>query len=237
MSEQVDETKKQEQYLREITHCFRGIEKPLEVLPKVNSLDELIGLLHEAFRTVDVNMYLVNHLMLTYKSNPSDWQKFAKWNRSKYTRNLVDKGNGKFNLLILCWPQDHGSAIHDHADSHCFMKMLQGELTEIRYEMPKKCLELTDTNADLANDSIISEGDNEHQLIERESIVLKENSVAYINDTIGLHRVENRSHTDGAVSLHLYCPPFDMCSVFPSGSSKKVKCPVTFYSKFGVREH
>lgn len=38
--------------------------------------------------------------------------------------------------MILCWGEGHGSAIHDHADSHCFMKMLKGELAEIRYAWP-----------------------------------------------------------------------------------------------------
>lgn len=55
----------------------------------------------------------------------------------RYTRNLVDDGNGKFNLLILCWGEGHGSPIHDHADSHCFMKILEGSLSEVRFTWPK----------------------------------------------------------------------------------------------------
>lgn len=38
--------------------------------------------------------------------------------------------------MILCWGEGHGSAIHDHADAHCFMKMLKGELQEVRYAWP-----------------------------------------------------------------------------------------------------
>lgn len=49
----------------------------------------------------------------------------------RYTRNLVDEGNGRFNLMVLCWGEGHGSAIHDHADAHCVMKILQGELCEV----------------------------------------------------------------------------------------------------------
>lgn len=56
----------------------------------------------------------------------------------RYTRNLVDDGNGKFNLMILCWGEGHGSAIHDHANSHCFMKMLHGSLQEVRFAWPDK---------------------------------------------------------------------------------------------------
>lgn len=51
---------------------------------------------------------------------------------------MVDNGNGKYNLMTLCWGEGHGSAIHDHANSHCFMKMLQGTLEEVRFDWPKK---------------------------------------------------------------------------------------------------
>lgn len=53
----------------------------------------------------------------------------------RYTRNLVDEGNGRFNLMVLCWGEGHGSAIHDHANAHCIMKILQGELCEVLNEI------------------------------------------------------------------------------------------------------
>lgn len=39
--------------------------------------------------------------------------------------------------MVLCWGEGHGSSIHDHANAHCFMKMLAGDLCEIRFEWPK----------------------------------------------------------------------------------------------------
>lgn len=57
-----------------------------------------------------------------------------------------------------------------------------------------------------------------------------------ISDTLGLHRVENPSHSDGAVSLHLYCPPYSSCSIFNQKTGKQSKCTVEFYSKFGQRQ-
>lgn len=48
----------------------------------------------------------------------------------------MDAGNDKFNLMILCWGEGHGSSVHDHADAHCFMKMLDGALTETRFHWP-----------------------------------------------------------------------------------------------------
>ena len=55
---------------------------------------------------------------------------------ARYTRNLVDEGNGKYNLMILCWGEGHGSSIHDHANADCFVKVLRGELMETRFAWP-----------------------------------------------------------------------------------------------------
>lgn len=54
-------------------------------------------------------------------------------------------------------------------------------------------------------------------------------------DEIGLHRVENPSFTDKAVSLHLYSPPFEECGSFDQRTGHKNVCKVTFYSKYGSR--
>lgn len=54
-------------------------------------------------------------------------------------------------------------------------------------------------------------------------------------DEIGLHRMENPSHTDYAVSLHLYCPPFDKCRSFDERTGKANQCQVTFWSVYGKR--
>ena len=54
-------------------------------------------------------------------------------------------------------------------------------------------------------------------------------------DSIGLHRVENVSHSDTAASLHVYIPAFDMCQSFDQRTGHKRKCQVTFCSKYGQR--
>ncbi|XP_055529258.1 cysteine dioxygenase type 1 isoform X1 [Wyeomyia smithii] len=232
-----DRELQQEKYLRDLTKTFTGIEKPLKNAPKCQTLSELISELHKTFAADHVNIEYVNHLMLSYESNPADWRKFAKFDRFRYTRNLVDEGNGKFNLMILCWNEGHASAIHDHADSHCFMKMLRGSLCEVRYAWPKDATVNEDDKADIANGNSLEE--NEYTSDELEEIsrtTLEKNGVCYINDTLGLHRVENPSHSDVAVSLHLYCPPFDTCSIFNKQTGKRTKCKVTFWSKYGKRE-
>ncbi|TMW42993.1 hypothetical protein DOY81_011927 [Sarcophaga bullata] len=221
----IDTDMDQEKYLRETTQYFRGLEKPLKYGPVIETLTDLITALHHEFSTNYVNIEMVNHIMLSYKSNPKEWQKFAKFDRYKYTRNLVDAGNDKFNLMILCWGEGHGSTIHDHSDSHCFMKMLKGELTETRYSWPEDQAVQEQNKQQESQDAL--------QVLSQRTMGL--NDVAYINDNLGLHRVENPSHSDTAVSLHLYCPPFNTCSMFEKSTGKRMQCTVTFWSKYGQK--
>lgn len=71
----------QEMELRKMTKTFTGIEKPLKNAPVVETLPELVAELHRVFEQDHVNIEYINHLMLSYKSNPSEWKKFAKFDR------------------------------------------------------------------------------------------------------------------------------------------------------------
>lgn len=50
-------------------------------LPTVSSLNDLIEELKLVFVSDSVNIDLVNYLMKSYKSNPIDWKKYAKFDR------------------------------------------------------------------------------------------------------------------------------------------------------------
>lgn len=56
-------------------------------------------------------------------------------------------------------------------------------------------------------------------------------------DSMGLHRVENPSHADNAISLHLYSPPFNTCQIFNQQTGQATKATCTFWSKFGERRN
>ncbi|XP_028176312.1 cysteine dioxygenase type 1 [Ostrinia furnacalis] len=244
------------------------IERPLKVTQEIGGLDKLVEELHKVFTNDYVNIQDVQKLMAGYKSDPKDWRKYAKFDRFRYTRNLVDAGNGAFNIMILCWGPGHASAIHDHADSHCFMKLLSGSLEEVRYDWPstvepevRKVLnrhrateEHLDTkmaalDVSCQNDSCQNFGGkvdrcqcgsqcedySSDQMEEIGRTRLEVNDVCYINDALGLHRMENPSHVDSAVSLHLYCPPFDSCRVFDARTGKPSEVKVTFWSVNGKK--
>ncbi|CAF2121321.1 unnamed protein product [Rotaria magnacalcarata] len=198
------------------------------------SLNELIELLYQAFATNEVNIDYISTIMNNYKPTMGEWKPYIKFQSDRYTRNLVDAGNGKFNLIILCWAESQGSSIHNHADAHCFLKCLQGTLIETKYawptideEKPMHILQRTEVHeGEVAyiNDSI----EKPMHILQRTEV--HEGEVAYINDSIGLHRIENPSHTETAVTLHLYIPPYDHCNIFDERTSRSNEAKVTFYS-------
>lgn len=83
--------------------------------------------------------------------------------------------------MILCWGEAHASAIHDHADSHCFMKMLKGELTEVRYSWPNDITVHTSEDVNIGKDDESAEEYNGDELQETGRSTLEVNGVAYIN--------------------------------------------------------
>ncbi|KAH7135105.1 RmlC-like cupin domain-containing protein [Dendryphion nanum] len=170
----------------------------------------------------DVDENELQALMEEYKSNESDWAKY-KFEKSTlpYTRNLVDKGNGKCNLLILVWTPGKSSPVHDHANAHCIMKVLKGKLTETRYAWPTIHL------------------NNAEQLplaIEKET-TYSTDQVTYMSDKLGLHKISNPDQTEYAVSLHLYTPPNAAvygCHVFSEETGHAKHLPrCTVYSEYG----
>ena len=131
---------------------------------------------------------------------------------------MVDEGNGKYNILLLCWAESQGSSIHDHSNAHCFMKCLDGELTETKFKWPEN-----------------TEEQCEKEMIETAKTTMKKDQVCYINDSIGLHRVENVSHSKAAISLHVYIPPFSESKGFDQKTGLSKVCRITFTSKYGKK--
>ena len=157
----------------------------------------------------EVDVKQLQKLMEDYVSSEKDWEKYAFEDLSRgYTRNLVDEGNGKSNLvsvichvtsphfalestyiecatnygqLILVWTPNKGSPVHDHADAHCLMKILKGTLKETRFDFPRN-------NATAPQ--VIKE------------IVYQQGEVTYMADELGLHKISNPDEGEIAVSLH-----------------------------------
>lgn len=189
------------------------------VVPTPRNLEELVQLIREELgeygldsQHVDVNR--IQRLMANYQSNPQDWRKYAHFDSSKYTRNLVDAGNGSFNLLVLAWGPGQASPIHDHAGSHCVMKILDGQLQESLYDWPNQA----DTPMHCSR-----------------TTTYQPDQVTYMHDKLGLHRVGN-STAANSLSLHLYTPPITHAITFQESTSQPRKAGTcTFYSVHGEK--
>ncbi|KAJ3294960.1 Cysteine dioxygenase [Blyttiomyces sp. JEL0837] len=89
------------------------------------NLQQLIQGLHKELgdKGIDemdkVDVDKIQNLMESYMSNEEDWSKFAHFDKGRYTRNLVDAGNGKFNLMVLCWPETLASLLEESYDHLC----------------------------------------------------------------------------------------------------------------------
>lgn len=168
----------------------------------VHEIREYLGL-SSGINSSDVDTEHLRALMAKYTSNPAEWERYARADLSRnYTRNLVDSVNGKANLvcytppctrqnsmliclqILIVWNPTKGSLIHDHADAHCIMKILEGRLTETIYHMPD------------------SKTPPQRSLQVKKETVYVPDEVAYISDTIGLHRVFNPDPEKFAMSLH-----------------------------------
>ncbi|KGO44289.1 Cysteine dioxygenase type I [Penicillium expansum] len=141
----------------------------------------------------DVDPMEIQLLMEKYVSNSDEWGSYALGDASRtYTRNLIDEGNGKSNLLILVWSPGKGSTIHDHANAHCVMKVLKGKLQEDLYTWPDQ--------------QQVENGQSSPLQLTKQTRY-GENQVTYMSDKLGLHRISNPDQDNFAISLHLYTPP------------------------------
>lgn len=197
-------------------HVNHGVQTPDDLgCPRdpfhclVKSLSDVLGP-SSGINSADVNPQDLINLMSIYTSNENEWREYALADPNRnYTRNLVDKGNGKSNLLIVVWNPGKGSPIHDHADAHCVMKILKGNLIETLYNMP------------IENDQ--EAGTRTPPKVVKET-TYRRNEVTYISDDIGLHKISNPSTTETAVSLHLYTPPHAANFGFNLFDEKTGKC-------------
>ena len=196
-------------------------------IPQATNLKTLMEILEDEFaknKTIEGNVARLTKIMETYKSNAQDWKEYALFDPSRYTRNLVDDGNGKYNLIIQCWGPGQESSIQDHNLGHCIFKVIHGEIRETVYEIPKT-----------QNGSIKA---TDQALLEKKQETWTTHSVSHISNKIGAHRISNKSEIVPAVSIHLYSPPVLECNYYsPKSSRPRLSGKLPLHSKFGELVH
>lgn len=158
----------------------------------------------------------VNVLFSRLDLSLGEWKKYALFDSMKnYTRNLIATDDETFTLLLLCWNENKASPIHDHPCDGCWLRVCEGKIQETRYEI------------DGETDSLQMTSDE----------VFEHHSPAFINDSMGYHKVGNPSSSAPAVTLHLYCPPFSQCKIWlnPNDASHPSNACMCNFSEYGVK--
>ncbi|KAI5967219.1 hypothetical protein KGF57_000434 [Candida theae] len=179
-----------------------NIDKSSSFYKLIMDLKQLLA--GKGLSSEDIDVEKVTELMENYKSSDDDWSHLALHDETRnYSRNGVINLNGNANLLILVWSPGKSSAIHDHANAHCCMKILKGELRESLYDIPEQ---------------------TGQELKCKKETPLYRDQVGYISDKIGLHKITNPLKDEFSVSLHLYTPPYAAlygCSMYEASNGRK----------------
>jgi predicted metal-dependent enzyme (double-stranded beta helix superfamily) len=144
------------------------------------------------------------------------WNRYAHSDPTKnYSRNLIASDNETFTLLMLVWNPGKASPIHDHPCDGCWVRVCEGKIQEARYEIDAETDKL-----EMISDAVI-----------------EDSAPTFMNNYIGYHKVGNPSDTQPAVTLHLYCPPVQKCTIWldPTDASRPSTAIMCNYTEYGVR--
>jgi cysteine dioxygenase len=155
----------------------------------------------------------VAQILGEYARSPDDWSRYALFGGSGYTRNLIARSED-FELLLLCWNPGQKSPIHNHAGQSCWMAVLEGEIGETQYSVPRP-----------GHSGPLTEGGTKS---------LVPGKVAFINDEIALHLIRPLNGLRGA-SLHLYSRPIETCNLYDEQTGSIVTRKMSYDSIRGQR--
>jgi len=155
--------------------------------------------------------------------------------QKNYTRNLIATDDETLTLLLLCWNPGKYSPIHDHPCDGCWMRVCQGRINEVRYNMNKK-----ENNFDGSDEKEKGTGTGtaSSSFTCTMDTTFEQGNMTFIDDDLGYHKVGNPCEDAVAISMHLYSPPFAECKIWmdqmdASSSSTSRMCN---YSEYGERK-
>jgi len=108
---------------------------------------------------------------------------FCQYGEDAYQRNPIDR-NARHELVAICWRHGQATPIHNHGQSQCCVRVLQGAIEEQRYVRDGRGI--TPAAGGLQ--------------------CLTPRAETCFDSPEDFHRLTGR-HPDGSISLHLYVPP------------------------------
>lgn len=137
------------------------------------SLDSLI----DFFKSKEIDSF---DELLKFKdlltNNVINWVSHVKISDEKYTKNILYR-NSDLEIILISWLPGQHTKLHSHPKNGCILKVLEGELNEIKI--------------------------NEKDIIESN---IETGQVSLMHDDLGKHIISNVG-SETAVSLHIYSPP------------------------------
>jgi cysteine dioxygenase len=124
---------------------------------------------------------LLSRLIVT----AGDYQKYLSYEQTYGRVSVVKSKTEAAELLVMTWRKNQESPIHDHFESACGIRVLEGTMTEIMYEIVRK-----------------------DRVLKLSAKELSAGIVASSNASIDIHKVAN-FHDDLLVTAHIYSPPLD----------------------------
>jgi cysteine dioxygenase len=150
---------------------------------KITSLESLIQQLEETDQ--EEHKKIISAMDIP----KSEFVAYAHWKKSGYARNCI-KRTKDYELLLLCWNPGDRTPVHGHDGQDCWVYLVDGEMTEIRYK-----------------------ADEDDNLTKTHTEKLTGHRLTYMRDEMGYHMIKNNSE-QRAMTLHIYALPIDECEVF-----------------------
>eukprot|EP00746_Dinoflagellata_sp_MGD_P018895 gnl/MRDRNA2_/MRDRNA2_143839_c0_seq1.p1 gnl/MRDRNA2_/MRDRNA2_143839_c0~~gnl/MRDRNA2_/MRDRNA2_143839_c0_seq1.p1 ORF type:complete len:414 (-),score=84.07 gnl/MRDRNA2_/MRDRNA2_143839_c0_seq1:79-1254(-) len=195
------------------------------LMPQTHTLASVLSYLKENIRGYDHTDHDVKGVateLQKWYPRPDEYMKYVNWDAedpTKYTRNLIF-GNEFFDCLLMCWPPHCQSSIHCHDRSSCWVVLVEGEVVEVQYSMPKMDKKFIEKQLKDPTGAVGRCG----PLRQLNETVLRADGmlVAYANNEIGVHRVENRTDKP-AYTMHIYAPGLRKIKLFKESGLVCVK--------------
>ncbi len=121
----------------------------------------------------------INFLQALREFSLTDTDEIERFINNPETNHVLVQ-NDKLKMVFIRWEPGSSCKIHGHAAGGCVFKVLQGKVLEKRFS-----------------------ADEKQQLLSENTYY--QDSIAYIDDIVGLHSVENPNNAP-AITLHLYTP-------------------------------
>ena len=130
---------------------------------------------------------MLANILIESGVSTSDVHDACIFNDAHYARNKIT-GSQWYDLFVMCWKPGQSSTIHDHADSSCALKILEGTASEIG------CI-LTDP---------------EKKYVRKTGISTYNKGQCCAAQDSQIHQIANLSPSQNLITMHIYSPPLKM---------------------------